>query len=338
MIRLGIMSVAHLHAEGYVHNIRAAQDVELIGIADEHVDRRLKFAAQFGVRMFERYEELLDQRLDGVVICAENSRHRKVVEMAAAAGVHVLCEKPLATTVPDAKAMVDACRRAEVELMTAFPMRFSAPLLEVKRVLENGTLGRIYCCAGTNQGKNPRHHREWFVKRALAGGGAVSDHTVHLADVMRWLFGSEVVEVYAQANEIMPSGGDVESAGLVSLQFENGIFATIDCSWSRPAAYPTWGGLSIELLGERGAISADAFRQTFAFYPQDSPQMQWHYWGSDSNQAMIEEFLSVIREHRTPRVTGLDGYRAVEVVAAAYESIRRGQPVRIEPSPRADKQ
>lgn len=332
MIRLGIMSVAHLHAEGYVQNIRAAHDVELVGIADDRIERGEGFARRFGLRLFETYDDLLDQRLDGVVVCAENSRHREMVERAAAAGVHVLCEKPLATTVHDAITTVETCRQAEVELMTAFPMRFSAPLLEVKRVLESGILGRIYCCAGTNQGQNPRQHREWFVNRALAGGGAVSDHTVHLVDVMRWLLGSEIVEVYAQANEIMPSGGDVESAGLVSLRFENGIFATIDCSWSRPPSYPTWGGLSLELLGERGVISADAFRQTFAFYPQDSPEMRWHYWGSDSDQAMIEEFISVIRERRIPSVTGWDGYRAGEVVAAAYESIRRGQPVRISPT------
>jgi len=217
--------------------------------------------------------------------------------------------------------------------MVAFPMRFSAPLLEVKRVLDDGSLGRIYCCNGTNQGQNPHRHRAWFVNRALAGGGALSDHTVHLVDVMRWFFGSEVSEVYAQVNEIMPSGGDVESAGLVSLRFENGSFATIDCSWSRPASYPTWGGLTLEVIGERGVISSDAFRQIFTIYPERSPGVRWDHWGSDSNQAMIEEFVAAIREHRPPRVTGWDGYRAVEVVAAAYESARRGQPVRIAAHP-----
>ena len=333
MTRLGILSVAHLHAEGYVHNIRAIPGVELVGIADDDFARGRQFAAQFGLRLFDRYEALLEQRLDGVVICAENTRHRPLVELAAGAGAYVLCEKPLATTLPDAEAAIAACRRAEVELMVAFPMRFSAPLLEVKRVLDDGSLGRIYCCNGTNQGQNPHRHRAWFVNRALAGGGALSDHTVHLVDVMRWFFGSEVSEVYAQVNEIMPSGGDVESAGLVSLRFENGSFATIDCSWSRPASYPTWGGLTLEVIGERGVISSDAFRQIFTIYPERSPGVRWDHWGSDSNQAMIEEFVAAIREHRPPRVTGWDGYRAVEVVAAAYESARRGQPVRIAAHP-----
>ncbi|MBI2246435.1 MAG: Gfo/Idh/MocA family oxidoreductase [Armatimonadetes bacterium] len=329
MTRIGILSFAHHHAEAYVGNLRAIQDVEIIGTADDDRARGQEVAARSGLQLFTSAEDLLRRRPDGVIVCAENVRHRALVEMAARAGVHVLCEKPLATALADGNAMIDACARAAVNLMIAFPMRFSAPLLEIKRVLDDGRLGRIFCCNATNQGQNPRRHRAWFVQRSLAGGGAVTDHTVHLVDALRWLLGSTIEEVYAQTNEIMPSGGDVETAGLLSLRFRDGAFAAIDCSWSRPDSYPTWGGLAIELIGERGVIAADAFRQTLSRYPEQSPRVQWHYWGSDANQAMIEEFIASIRERRPPRVTGEDGYRALEVVVAAYESARVGQPVRI---------
>ena len=97
-----------------------------------------------------------------------------------------------------------------------------------------------------------------------------------------------------------------------------------------PAHEPfTWGGLTFELVTGRGAIVVDAFRQNLTVYRHDLQRPVWAYWGSDMNQAMIDEFVAAIREEREPRVTGLDGYRAVEVVLAAYESAAIGQPVRL---------
>jgi predicted dehydrogenase len=154
------------------------------------------------------------------------------------------------------------------------------------------------------------------------------DHTVHLADVLRWYLGSEVVEVYAQTNRIMHADTvAVETGGLLMLTFANGVFATIDCSWSRPPGYPTWGGLALELVTERGALTVDAFRQNLTVYR--GGRAAWDFWGSDANQAMVEEFVAAVREGRPPAVSGLDGLRALEVVLAGYESARTGQPVRI---------
>ncbi|MCI0393596.1 MAG: Gfo/Idh/MocA family oxidoreductase [Chloroflexi bacterium] len=336
-MRIGILSFAHLHAEAYIHNLRAIPGVEMIGLADEDEERGRRFARLFEARLFESYEALLAERPDGVVVCSENSKHRPLVELAAAAGAHVLCEKPLATTLADAQAMMAACDRAGVHLMTAFPMRFSAPLLEVKARLEAGELGEVYCFNATNQGELPKHHRAWFVDKELAGGGAVMDHTVHLADVMRWYLSSEVVEVYAQTNRIFYADEvEVETGGLLMLTFartlaspKSGVFATIDCSWSKPPYYPTWGGLTFEMVTDRGAVLVDAFKQNLTIYRHDLRRPVWGYWGSDANQAMIEEFVAAIREDRQPGVSGLDGYRAVEVALAAYESAGSGQPVRL---------
>jgi predicted dehydrogenase len=329
-MKIGILSFAHLHAEAYINNLRAVPGVDLIGLADENPQRGQQFAEQFNAPYFDSYEALLNARPDAVVVCSENSKHRPLVEMAAAAKVHVLCEKPLATQPADSRAMVDACQKAKVKLMTAFPMRFSAPLLEVKARLDAGDLGQLYCFNATNQGEVPRHHREWFVDPELAGGGAVTDHVVHLADILRWYTGSEVVEVYAQTNRILHAHDvEVETGGLVMLTLANGVFASIDCSWSKPNYYPTWGGLTFELVTDRGAVSVDAFKQNLTVYSHAVKRPVWVYWGSDANQAMIDEFAAAIREDRSPRVTGIDGHRAVEVVAAAYQSARSGQPVRL---------
>jgi predicted dehydrogenase len=329
-MKIGIMSFAHHHAEAYIANLRQIEGVEIASVADDDVERARTFARRFEAPFAPSYEALLASRPDGVIVASENSRHRPLVEMAAAAGVHVLCEKPLATKLDDARAIVGACERAGVLLMTAFPMRFSAPLQAVKQQLDIGDLGVVYAFNATNQGELPTAHRDWFVDRELAGGGAIMDHTVHLVDIMRWYLGSEVEEVYAQSNRVFyASEVEVETGALEMLRFQNGVFATIDASWSRPPYWPTWGGLAFEMVTDRGAVLVDAFSQNLTVYRHDLGRASWLHWGSDANQAMIAEFVSAIREQRQPAVTGMDGYRALEVTLAAYESAEKGEPVRL---------
>jgi predicted dehydrogenase len=330
MMRLAIVSFAHLHAEAYIHNLRAIPGVEFIGFVDEDAARGRHFADKYETRHFMTNQELLAEKPDGVVICSENARHAELTQMAAEAGLHIICEKPLATTLADAQSMVEMCEEAGVILMTAFPMRFSAPIVEAKRALDAGHLGTIHACNSTNQGECPKYHRAWFVDKQLAGGGAVLDHTVHLADLMRWIFKSEVVEVYAQTNRIMYADEvdeDIETGGLIMLRFANKIFATIDCSWSKPPYYPTWGGLSMKVIGERGFLEVDGFRQVLTTYSHAEQRPLWHYWGSDMNQRMLQEFVDAIRDQRSPQVTGWDGYKSLEIALAAYRSAQSGQPV-----------
>ncbi|MGB1286316.1 MAG: Gfo/Idh/MocA family protein, partial [Aggregatilineales bacterium] len=105
-LRVGIFSFAHLHAEGYIQNLRTMPHIEYIGFADDDADRREKYGTMFESVTFDSYEALLAENPDAVIICSENSKHREHTELAARAGVHVLCEKPIATTLEDADAMV----------------------------------------------------------------------------------------------------------------------------------------------------------------------------------------------------------------------------------------
>lgn len=334
-MRLAIMSFAHLHAEAYIRNLRAVPNVDVIGFADDDAARGRHFAEQYGLHLFDSYDALLAESPDGVIITSENANHHALTEMAANAGAHVLSEKPLATLLDDARAMIDVCEKAGVQLMTAFPMRFSTPAIEVKKVLEAGNLGHIYGANTTNQGKLPRYHtqypRDWFTDKKLAGGGAAVDHTVHLADLLRWYLGCEVVEIFAELTRIpyADENVEVETGGLVMLTFENGTFVSIDCTWSKPPNYPTWGGLTMEIVGENGLVTMDPFRQVMTVYSHAVECPLWAYWGSDANQAMINEFIAAIRENRQPAVTGYDGYKAVEIALAVYRSAESGQPVKL---------
>lgn len=326
-MRIGMLSLAHHHAEAYLQAVLSIPGLELGGIWDADEARGRAAAAAGGTEFHTSPEALLAARPDAVIVASENSGHRALVEAAAAAGVHVLCEKPLATTVADAEAMVAACRKAGVRLMTAFPMRFSPPLLEVKARLDSGELGRPYCFTASNQGQLPTKHRAWFVDRDLAGGGALADHIVHLADIFRWYLGQEVVSVYAQSNRIFhASEVEVETGGMVSLEFSSGVFASIDCSWSRPEAWPAWGGLSFELVSARGAVRVDGFSQNVDFFSEERGGLSWLPWGSDANAGMIAEFAAALAEGRDPRPSGEDGLAAVRIVAAAYESAAEGRP------------
>jgi len=330
-MRIGIMSFAHVHAEPYVGNIRQAPDTELIGFSDTDADRGRHFAQVYNTRWFPTHEALLAEKPDGVVICSENARRRELVEMAAQAGVHILCEKPIEVTLADAEAMRDVCAKHRVNFMTAFPIRFAASAVEIKNKLDRGELGRLYAVNGINHSEIPREHRPWFAQKALSGGGAVMDHTVHLVDTLRWYLKSEIVEVYAEVDNLFyPGEVDVDTAGLVMITFQNGVFASIDCSWSRPTTYPRWGHFKMDVLGENGFVTLDAMAQHLTLYSKRAPRHPlWIGWGQDSNQGMINEFIASIRERRQPSVTWRDGYEAVRVALACYESAQNGQPVRL---------
>ena len=217
-LRVGIMSFAHVHADGYVQLLQTMPDLEFVGFSDADVARGEQAAKTYGAKHFSSHESLLEQKLDAVIVCCENVGRRKLVEMAARAGSHILCEKPIEATLEDALAMGQACSKAGVNFMTAFPMRFDPSVRVLRERIQNGDLGSIYAANGINHSQIPRRQRAWFAQKALAGGGAVMDHCVHLTDLYRWLFETEVLEVHAVVgNPFYPNEIDVDSAGLITL-------------------------------------------------------------------------------------------------------------------------
>lgn len=331
-MKIGLASFAHVHAAGYAALLNDRPDVELLA-ADPGADpgdatRGAGLADQLGVRLVGSYEDLLTENLDGIVVCSENSRHRPIVELAAQAGVHVLCEKPIATRLPDARAMIDACRTAGVALMIAYPVRFSPHFQRLKDTVAAGEIGPVLACTGTNNGQIPIDARAWFVDPELAGGGSLMDHTVHVADLLLDLLPAAPESVYAQTNTILHADRvEVETGGLVLLDYPDGTVATIDCSWSRPATYPTWGGVTLEVAGTEGTISTDIFGAALRGWGRDGEL--WRGDGTDLDALLLERFLQVARGERAAEPDGEIGYTTLQIVTAAYESVRTGRPVRM---------
>jgi len=323
-LRVGLVSFAHVHAPALASTLGALEQVEFTGIHDEDEQRGRAAASAHQARWHATLDGLLGAS-EAIVIASTNADHRRYTEVAAKARVHVLSEKPLATTTADAKAMVEACRTAGVQLGTAFPVRGSPAVVALRDAIATGALGRIRAVRATNPGQYPGR---WFGDRKLAGGGAVMDHTVHAADAIRWLTGDEFTRVHAELGSFI-YGLDVEDCGLLTCDLAGGAFASIDCSWSRPQTFPTWGGVTLHVVGEKATVDVDVFRQALTHYDDTAGRTRLVGWGDDLNRWMIAGFVDAIRAGRAVPISGEDGLRALEVAIAAYRSSAVGRPVAI---------
>ncbi|MWV46987.1 gfo/Idh/MocA family oxidoreductase [Paenibacillus sp. HJL G12] len=328
-LKLGMISFAHSHAFDYLDALLKMKDVEVAGIADEDPTRTRELAESHSVVYYGDYRELLATNIDAIVICSENARHAEITVASAKAGKHVLCEKPLGLSAEEMEGMIAACREAGVQLMTAFPCRFLTPVIRAKEALERGEIGDIIAFKGTNRGSFP--DPAWFSDPALAGGGAVLDHTVHVMDLMNWFSGSKVSEVYAYAETLFDPEGTrtIDDAGMVHVTFQNGIFGVLDPSWSRNPSFPTWGDVTLDVIGTKGVISIDAFNQKNSVYARGAGKGSWSFWGDDMNVLMIRAFVNALLEGREVPITGEDGMKSALVALEAYRSAEEGKPVRV---------
>jgi predicted dehydrogenase len=325
MVKVGMLSFAHMHANGYIHCLKQLPNVEVVGIADDNTARGKKIARVHKTKYYPSYEKLLAKDIQAVVICSENVNHKKLTVMAAKAGKHILCEKPISVSVKDAQAMIEVCKKNGVQLMTAFPCRFAPPVARVKQFINEGKIGTILAINGTNHGRMPGG---WFIEKKLSGGGAVMDHTVHVADLMRWFTKSEFTEVYAEVDTRFYDF-KIDDCGTLSLKMDGGAFATLDPSWSRPSVYPTWGDVTMHIIGTDGVIWLDTFNQKMALYNKDDVRPNWVYWGSNMDLEMVKAFIDAVENNKPVPVTGSDGLKAMEVALGAYASAKKQAPVKL---------
>jgi len=322
---VGVLSFAHVHAPGFAACLAAMPDVSLVAIADDDEARGRAAAGRFGGEFSRDFRALLAREdVAAVVVASETARHRELIEAAAEAGKHVLTDKPIATTREDALAIIEVCRARGVKLQIAYPMRFSPPAIELRRRLREGAIGTPLAVVATNPGRMPPG---WFSDPALAGGGAVMDHTVHVVDLLRWIFAEEVVRVYAEVDTRFHPGLATDDAAILMLRLGNGLPVSLDPSWSRPKTWPIWGGLTMEVIGDEGVLSMDAFRQNVELIADRGPRHELVPWGDGGDPALVRAFVDAVRNDTPPPITGEDGLKALEVALCAYESARRREPV-----------
>jgi len=332
-VKIGLVSFAHVHSPAYAAVLRDLDAADFVGITDEDADRGAEAAEQFGVRYFDSTESLYEE-VEAVVVCSENKYHARDVIPALHGGVHVLCEKPISTTVEDARAMIQASETSSSQLRTAFPVRYLSSMVRARELVRGGAVGRILALNGTNHGQIPGG---WFLDPELAGGGAVMDHTVHLADILRWMLDVEVKSVYAEVDSFF-GAGETDDAAILTLDLEggpiaDGAFATIDPSWSRGDGYPTWGDVTLRIAGTSGVLDVDPFAQPLRTFDLETGARSWSYTGEDMNALMLADFLRGVAEGEPSGASGLDGLRTLEIVLAAYRSGEDHEPKKVERTP-----
>lgn len=318
-VRLGILSTAHLHMMSYIACAKRMPNVEVTALWDDDVARGERVAAEQGIPFFRSLEEVIG-RSDAVCVTSENSKHADLVEAAALRGKHAICEKPLALSPEEADRMISASRKAGVKLATAFPCPFSPAFGHLLKQVESGAIGRVLAVNATNHGKCPFG---WFVQPALSGGGALIDHVVHVADLLWRILGTEPVTVQAQTGHNMYSQ-EWEDTAMLTLVYPNGVFATIDSSWSRPSSFKTWGDVTLKVVGEHGLLEADLFGQGLGLYSNRTGTYSLSAYGSNLDQGLFSDFIRAIEEGGEPMANGEDGWRAAKVALAGYRSVAEG--------------
>ena len=329
-VRVGIVSFAHVHAPPYAGVLASLDAADLVGVADDDVSRGREAAERFGVSYFEDARGLFKE-VDAVVVCSENRNHARDAVAALESGVHVLCEKPISTTVEDAWAMIQTSADTGRQLRTAFPVRYLPAVGQAREIVRAGGLGRVLAVNGTNHGRIPGG---WFIDPEMAGGGAVMDHTVHVADALRWLLDAEARSVYAEIGTFFGAEG-IDDGAILTLELEGGViadgaFATIDPSWSRGEGYPTWGDVTLRITGTSGTLEVDAFAQRITTFDHEAKITAWTHTGEDMNVLMLEDFVRGVAEGSAAGASGVDGLRALEIVLAAYRSAEDNEPKRVE--------
>jgi predicted dehydrogenase len=336
-VGVAILGAAHMtHAWAYARALTESPNARVVGIHDVEADHAQWIRQDFGVRFYDDARELVSSPgVDAVVVCSANAEHRAHVELAASLGRHVLCEKPIATTVEDALAMVAACEVAGVQLHVAFVSRFLPLVARARDAVRGGRLGDLVGLVGGNRGRPPLppSYPVWITDPVAAGGGALIDHSVHVTDVMRHVSGLEVAEVSAEAGALLWDCG-VDDVAIVSLRFDNGAVGSVDPSWSVPADNPWDYDFYLRLVGTEGSLEITDAAESLQVVSgrRSGPRgLRQVSFAEDADRAMVEAFLASVRAGalQEPCATGDDGVRALEIALAGYRSSASGSVVEI---------
>ena len=338
-IRVGLLSFAHYHANFWAEVFRDSPLAEFVGIWDDEAERGQEAASKYGARFWSDLDALL-AACDAVGVCSATAPHADLIERAAAAACHVLCEKPLATTLADCDRIEAAVGRAGVVFMQSFPKRFDPVNRELRRLVHQGELGQIVLMRvrhGHLYGLGPGHGMAWAEDAELAGGGALLDEGIHGADFIRWMFG-EPESVMAMVSHVA-LGKPLENLGLAVFRYPDGLLCELVSSTTFAA-----GDNSVEVFGTTGAAvlsgvdlaSRDLTEAGFLKVCRlDSGPRRWQisptvprFKTGGFHQQNPLAFLEALSGGRPPPNTLEDGRRSLEMILGAYRSARSG---RIEP-------
>lgn len=320
---VGAGAMGRTHASAYA----VMPDVQLVGIADINEEKGQKLADKCSTQAFTSYESALSTlgQIDVIDICLPTPLHKSFVMKAADDGKHVICEKPLARNLEDARFMIDYCQQKGVRLFVGHVLRFFPEYTKAKSLLDDGAIGEPTVIRAGRGGSYPVGWNHWYSDFG-ASGGITLDAMIHDFDYLRWCFG-DVERVYAKGLH-----GRVHAQldySLVTLRFKSGVIAHVEGTWAHEGF-----SMKLEIAGTSGVIDYDSAKdaplvsmirgsssEDAGVTVPESPLEQSPYYRE------LEHFFSCIRQGSDPLVSAEDAYEALRIALAALTSMSTGQPV-----------
>ena len=344
MINVGILGCGKIAQVRHIPEYAENPDVELAAFYNPSRKRAEEQAEKYGGKVYDTAEELLaDKSIDAVSICAANYAHAELSIKAMEAGKHVLCEKPMATTLADCEAMVECAKRTGKFLMIGHNQRLAKAHVEAKRLIDQGLIGDIITFRTTfghggpetwaiNPGKNV-----WFFDKKKAAMGAMADLGVHKTDLIQFLTGERVVRTTARLVTLDKRGEDGELIGVDDnavciYEMSGGAFGTMTASWTYYGAEDN----STVLYGTKGIMRiyddpahsivvklSDGEEQVY-----DVEQIQTN--DNQTKSGVIDLWVECLKNNTPPEISGESALYAMRAVFASIESSQTGRAVEIE--------
>jgi 1,5-anhydro-D-fructose reductase (1,5-anhydro-D-mannitol-forming) len=332
-VRWGLVGASTVAREWMLDAIRAQPDGEVAAVASSNAERGARFAAETGIpRTYDSVDALLaDGAIDAVYISTTNELHHAQTLAAAAAGKHVLCEKPLALTLADAREMVDACATADVVLGTNHHLRNAATHRAMRAAIQAGQIGRPLAARVFHAVHLPEHLQGWRLERADAGGGVILDITVHDADTLRFVLDDEPLEVVAQTQGAGMARAGLEDGVMAVVSFRSGVLAQLHDAFT-----VRYAGTGFEVHGTEGSLIAQdvmtqppigEVRLRTEAGEQVLPLEQENLY-----VRAVRRFHRATRGEDTPAATGQDGVRSLALALAVREAAHTGRRTTIDPA------
>jgi predicted dehydrogenase len=321
MVGLGRISMQH-----FMPALKTTRYSKLTALVSGHRDKAEKMAAEYGlasknIYSYDNYDAIADNKdIDAVYIALPNSMHAEYTIRAAKAGKHVLCEKPMSTTVADAVAMVDACKKAGKKLMIAYRCQLEPANLHARQLIRSGALGKIQAIESANGFNIARN--EWRYTRKLGGGGPLMDVGIYSLNACRFLLGEEPAEIHATSAVIDHDGrfDEVEENLSFTLKFPSGVIASCNTTYgcNMPGFYRVHGsrgGMHLEpAFGYQGMHLTGQMQGQPPLDDQIAERDPAHFVRE------ADHFSECILQNKQPVAPGEEGLRDMRLIEQIYKS------------------
>ncbi|MBS7634186.1 Gfo/Idh/MocA family oxidoreductase [Candidatus Bathyarchaeota archaeon] len=326
---IGAGRAGSLHAEIYSEHIVNSR---VIAVVDSVQEPAMRIAKKYGADWYINHEEALKRSdVDAVIISTPTFTHARIAIDAAEAGKHIFCEKPMALTLKEADEMIAAARRVGVKLQIGFMRRFDVDFQTAKRMIEEGVIGKPSIIKSTGHG--PGLPPPWACDPKTSIG-MLAEVNSHDFDSVRWLMGSNISRVYAEAEaiavpELKSRYPDFYDRAVVTLRFANGSLGLIDggcpVKYGYDARVEVLGTDGVILIGELKSQSILVCKKETGAYTSTFPS--WRDRFKDAYLKEDKHFIECIINDRKPLVSGEDGRAALEAVLAATKSLEEVKPI-----------